>query len=129
MRRLDSQAIILIAVGGFAGATVRYGLGAVSGEALAVTLAVNAAGCFLLGMLLFGTQSSGAVASRLRFALGTGFAASFTTYSTFIADITLAEPTIASLYFLGSYATGIGAILLSRVLVEWSENVSGGRAP
>lgn len=120
---------VLIAIGGFAGATSRYLVGAVSGEALISTVIVNALGCFLLGLLLFGTRSSDGLDSRLRFALGTGFAASFTTYSTFVADIVMSDPVIAGLYILVSYGSGFAAIIASRIVLGGTIGIAGGSAP
>ena len=108
------EATGLVAVGGILGASLRYGLGAVSGEGLAVTMAVNASGSFLLGMLLLATYTIGAVASRVRLVLGTGFCASFTTYSTFIADIASASAGLATAYLVGSYGLGFAGVLAGR---------------
>lgn len=111
------EAIGLIALGGIAGASIRYAVGAVGGEGLLVTVLINIAGCFLLGLMLFGALEHHALADRLRMVLGTGFAASLTTYSTFIADILQSEPIVAAIYLIASYLGGIVAILLSRVVV------------
>lgn len=100
-----------------AGAIARFVLGAVSGEALVATIAVNAGGSFLLAALLFGVQSETDGANGLRYLLGTGFFASFTTYSTFVADIALHEPVVALGYFLASYASGFVGVLLGRASV------------
>lgn len=117
--------IVLVAAGGFAGATSRYAFGAVSGEGFVSTILVNTAGCFILGVVLFGTIAGGHRRSRLRMALGTGFAASFTTYSTFVADIVALEPMLAGTYVIVSYAAGVGGILLARWAVTVYDDRGG----
>lgn len=112
------EAVLLIAAGGFLGANLRYALGAVAGDALLVTLLVNGVGSFGLGLLLFDARGDAFLPQRIRYVFGTGFFASFTTYSTFIADIAASEPVVAILYIGASYATGFGAILASRRVVD-----------
>lgn len=114
-RQMDrhGEALVLIAVGGFLGANLRYAVGAVASEALLMTLLANASGCFGLGLLLFDARADELLSRRVRFVFGTGFFASFTTYSTFVADIALAAPTVALVYVVGSYASGFGGVVLS----------------
>lgn len=111
------KALILIALGALIGSNLRYVLGAVSGEGLLATMLVNAAGSFGLGLLLFDARADELLSKRVRYVLGTGFFASFTTYSTFIADVALSEPKIALLYIGGSYATGFGGVLASHRVI------------
>jgi CrcB protein len=92
--------------------------GATTAGALLTTLAVNAAGSFALGLVVFDARADELVSKRLRYVFATGFLASFTTYSTFVADIATAQPVIAILYLLGSYGTGFGGVLLARGVVE-----------
>ena len=110
-------AVLLVAIGGMAGASARFMLGAVSGEALITTIAVNTGGSLLLALLLFGIQNG--PSPRVRYLLGTGFFASFTTYSTFIADIALQEPTVAILYFLASYGSAFLAVVVGRESIRY----------
>lgn len=110
--------IPLVAIGGLAGATSRFVLGAVAGDGLLITLAVNTAGSLFLGLLLFGVRSDRGIPMHLRYLLGTGFFASFTTYSTFVADIALHAPVIAGGYLFGSYVSGFAAIIASRAVVD-----------
>lgn len=112
------EAGLIIALGGVLGANLRYALGAAAGGALLVTLLVNAAGSFGLGLLLFDARADELVSKRFRYIFATGFLASFTTYSTFIADIALASPALGNLYLLGSYATGYAGVIASRTGVE-----------
>lgn len=110
-------AVVLIAAGGLVGSNLRYALGAVAGEGLLATMLVNATGCFGLGVLLFDARADDLLSQRLRYVFGTGLFASFTTYSTFIADIALAQPGSAVLYACTSYAAGFGGVILSRRVV------------
>jgi CrcB protein len=112
------EAIVLIAIGGVLGANCRSFVGAVAGGALVTTLAVNAAGSFVLGLLLFDARADEIVSKRLRYVFATGFLASFTTYSTFVADVALGAPEIGAIYLLGSYGAGFGGVLLSRSVVR-----------
>lgn len=114
----QGEAIVLIAIGGVLGANLRYALGAAAGGALLVTLLVNATGSFGLGVLLFDARADDILSKRFRYIFGTGFFASFTTYSTFIADIALTSPEWGILYLTGSYATGFAGVLASRTVVR-----------
>lgn len=119
-RRLvrHGEAAILIALGGVLGANLRYALGVTAGESLLATLLANAAGSFALGVLLFDARADELLSKRFRYVFGTGFCASFTTYSTFVADIALSAPDVALAYVLASYAAGFGAVLLARKAVS-----------
>ena len=112
------RVLILIGAGGFLGATVRFLVGAVAGEALLITLLVNAVGSFGLGLLLFDARADRYLAHRHRLITGTGFISSFTTYSTFVADVAAVAPAVAAGYIAASYAAGIGGVLVSRIVVD-----------
>jgi CrcB protein len=119
-----------IAIGGAAGALTRHWLtGAVQQRAdlgswtafPLGTLAVNIAGCFLLGCLL-GLADRNLIGQGQRLALGTGFVGSFTTFSTFVADAdslirgSLLIRTLA--YTLASLGLGYLAFLAGRLLLR-----------
>jgi fluoride exporter len=72
--------VLLVALGAFVGAPLRYALGSWLDSARfpTGTLVVNVAGSFLLGLLSALALSDHAVAL-----LGTGFCGGFTTYSSF----------------------------------------------
>ena len=112
------EAIVLIAIGGLIGANLRYGVGAAAGDALFVTLLVNTVGSFGLGLLLFDARADDFLSKRLRYIFGTGFFASFTTYSTFVADIALTAPELAVPYTIASYASGFAGVLASRKVIS-----------
>jgi CrcB protein len=113
-----TEAIVLIAIGGALGTMLRSLAGAAPAGALLTTLAVNATGSFALGLVIFDARADELVSKRLRYVFATGFLASFTTYSTFVADVATAPSQIAILYLLGSYGAGFGGVLLSRGVVE-----------
>lgn len=105
----------LVAVGGFAGANLRFLVGgAVAG--LGGTLAVNVLGSFLLGFLVYEAELAGVLSRRSRVVLATGFLSSFTTYSTFALEAATAVPAVAVAYVAGSYALGFAGVLAGRVV-------------
>ncbi len=106
-------AIGLVAVGGAVGATLRYAAGAIAGGALANTLLVNALGSFGLGLLVFDARAEDLIAAHYRTLFGTGLLASFTTYSTFVADVVSASIAVAVGYVVASYAVGFAGVLVS----------------
>lgn len=74
-------ALALVALGGAAGTAARVVVSfAFPEQALASTLAVNAVGAFVLGVLLEGLSRERR-RQGLRLLLGTGFCGGFTTYS------------------------------------------------
>jgi CrcB protein len=104
--------LALVAAGGAVGTLARYGLGrAVSVDALPwLTVGINIAGSFLLGLLIaVGDWFSAAV----RTALAIGVLGGFTTFSTFSADVFLdldaGRPGEAGLLLAASLAGGVGA--------------------
>ena len=77
--------LLMIAVAGAAGALCRYGLGLAVGPLGFpwVTLGINAAGSFLLGVLVAVLPAPD---STVRIVVGTGLLGAFTTFSTFSWD-------------------------------------------
>ncbi|NHN49688.1 chromosome condensation protein CrcB [Halostella sp. JP-L12] len=107
------ESAVLIALGGFAGANVRYAADLVL-PALSATLAANVAGSALLGFVLYEEALVGAFSRQLRVALGTGFLSSLTTYSTFAVQTAAASPAVAALNVVGNYALGFLGVALGR---------------
>ncbi|MFW6265377.1 MAG: CrcB family protein, partial [Halanaeroarchaeum sp.] len=64
------ESLVLIAIGGFAGANLRYLLADVVGGATG-TLFVNVLGSFALGFLLYEARYSGIISNRSRIVVGT----------------------------------------------------------
>ena len=111
------ETILLIAVGGFAGANLRYFVDLAVPDALVATLLVNVLGSFALGVVLYESLRVGVGSEQARLVLGTGVLSSFTTFSTFVLDAVTAAPTVAAAYVLGSYVLGFTGVLLARGLV------------
>ena len=107
------ESTVLIALGGFAGASVRYATDLVL-PARSATLAANVVGSALLGFVLYEEALVGAFSRQLRVALGTGFLSSLTTYSTFAVQTATAAPTVAALNVVGNYALGFLGVVLGR---------------
>ncbi|MFS0862445.1 fluoride efflux transporter CrcB [Fredinandcohnia sp. 179-A 10B2 NHS] len=80
--------VIMVMVGGFFGAILRYLLGewliTVNGFPIG-TLTVNLIGCFVLGWFLSATSNR--IDPKLLLLFGTGFIGSFTTFSTFSVEV------------------------------------------
>ncbi|GAA0677401.1 CrcB family protein [Natronoarchaeum mannanilyticum] len=119
------ETILLIAVGGFAGAAARYGVELAISSSLLSTLAVNVVGSFALGAIVYENRLVGSFSKRARFVFGTGFLSSFTTYSTFVVDALTAAPPLGLAYLFASYATGFGAVLAARASVRAIANPRG----
>ncbi|AZH24542.1 CrcB family protein [Haloplanus aerogenes] len=107
---------LLIAVGGAAGANLRYAIGTVL-PGLQGTLVANVTGSFLLGVLLYEALYTDLLAEKTRVVFGTGFLSSYTTYSTFAVESTTVPLWLGFLNVVGSYALGIVAVLAGRRLV------------
>lgn len=74
--------LILIGIGGFFGATMRYII-STTATPLVSTLIVNIAGSFLLGLLMYSNEYTNRFSPKTRYFAATGFLGSFTTFSTF----------------------------------------------
>ncbi|WP_435360508.1 fluoride efflux transporter FluC [Haloarchaeobius sp. DFWS5] len=114
------ETLALVALGGFAGANLRYVLDVALGTlptGLFGTLAANVAGCVLLGFVLYEEVYVGVFSRQLRVAVGTGFLSSFTTYSTFAvqtADAASDSLAVAVGNVGANYALGFLGVVLGR---------------
>ncbi len=110
-----SGLLVLVGVGGAAGALVRWGIHEAwtTGAFPWATLLVNILGCALLGVITAGAFSPSA--KRLA---GTGFAGGLTTFSTFTVEIVelldAGRAGLAVLYLVVSLITGVAAFVLAR---------------
>ena len=119
VRRVET--LVLVAVGGFAGAVARHALALALPTAFPVgTLVANVTGAFLLGVLLYEQRLVGVVSEETRLVAGTGFLSSFTTYSTFALETVRLAPELALLNVAANYALGFAAVLLGRAVTRWS---------
>jgi CrcB protein len=121
LRTLES--IALIAIGGFAGANLRFLVARLLPGA-GGTLLVNVAGSFVLGFVLYEARYTGILTERARLVLATGFLSSLTTYSTFaLQTALLARPLWMVANVLATYALGFSGVLAGRTLAR---RVGGG---
>ncbi|WP_128378140.1 fluoride efflux transporter CrcB [Streptomyces cavernae] len=117
---------LLVIVGGMVGAPLRY----LTDRAVQLrhdtafpwgTLAVNVAGCLVLG-LLAGAASAGAASAHLQFLLGTGLCGALTTYSTFSYETLRLAEDGAGFYavanVIASVAAGLGAAFVGVSFAE-----------
>ncbi|MFB6170899.1 MAG: fluoride efflux transporter CrcB [Haloarculaceae archaeon] len=117
------EALVLIAVGGFVGANLRYAVAQVV-PGLGGTLLANVSGSVVLGFLLYEALYTGVLAERTRVVLGTGFLSSFTTYSTFVVQSVQAGPVLFVGNVAATYALGFAGVLVGRRLAR---SLDGGR--
>lgn len=96
----------MVALGGFAGATLRYAV-SVAIPGAGGTLAVNVLGSFALGTFITSVSSH-----RAQLFFGTGLLSSFTTYSTFAVQTASLSPVGGALNVGANYALGFAAAAL-----------------
>ena len=129
-------AMLHVAIGGAVGAVLRYQLGRamtvwLGGPAMSLypwaTLAVNALGSLLMGMLAgwlvrHGAVGSGQGSEQLRLLLGVGLLGGFTTFSAFSLEMVLlierGQFALAGLYAILSFALGISALLFGLTVMR-----------
>ena len=117
---MERWTVPLVAVGGFAGAVCRYAVTVALPAAFPWgTLAVNVAGAFLLGVVVYGTAGLRRLPEAVRLVVATGFLSSFTTYSAFAAETTALSPALSAANVAANYALGFLAVALARGVVLW----------
>lgn len=117
---MEARAALLVAAGGLAGALCRHAVAlALPGAFPWGTLAVNVAGAFVLGLVVFETATSGRVPDAARRFVATGFLSSFTTYSAFASETVALGATAGAANVAATYALGVGAVLVAREVVRW----------
>lgn len=111
------QRLLLVALGGGAGSAARYltslTAGRVVGAAFPVgTLAVNLAGCLLVGVA-FGLAERALLGPSARLLLMTGFLGGFTTFSTYaLESVTLYQDGAGDLSLINLGASTLGGLAL-----------------
>jgi len=123
LRRIETYA--LVAIGGFAGANLRY-LAALLAPGLAGTLAANVLGSLALGFVLYEAIYAGVLAPETRSVVSTGFLSSFTTYSTFALQSAQSPPGLLVANVVGTYAFGFAGVLTGRALARRAVDRWGG---
>ncbi len=118
-------AALHVFIGGGAGAVLRHQLGRAMTQWMGVqavstfpwaTLAVNALGSLLMGMLAgWLARHGGAQGDQMRLLLGVGLLGGFTTFSAFSLEMVLlverGQYTLAALYAVLSFALGITGLM------------------
>ena len=108
-----TEIIVLIAIGAFVGANLRY-LSAILSPDLIGTFIANVLGCLALGFLTYETDFVDIVTGETRFVVSTGFLSSFTTYSMFALETFQATPVIGVANIVANYGIGFVAVLIGR---------------
>jgi CrcB protein len=110
------EPLLLIAVGGFAGAISRHAVAItlLTGTLPWGTLVANVLGSFALGVLLYEARFAGVLAPETRLIVGTGFLSSFTTYSTFAVETSGLAPGLAVANVAANYVLGFAAVVVGR---------------
>ncbi|SFR96407.1 camphor resistance protein CrcB [Halomicrobium zhouii] len=124
--RAQVRPVALVAVGGVLGAVARHAVTvSLPSPTISVpsvvlgTLVVNVVGSFALGALLSDARLTTALSAETRLVVGTGFLASFTTYSTFAVETASLSPRLAVANVAGNYALGFLAVVLGQVVARW----------
>jgi CrcB protein len=119
--------VLVIGVGGFAGAVSRYGVALWIGERWGRsfplgTLAVNVSGCFLIGLLMTVFLEKMTADPAWRSFLVIGFLGAYTTFSTFEYEtgglLRDGELYYAALNIIVSVALGFAALKLGELLAR-----------
>ena len=128
MRILSAANILLVGLGGFAGAVSRYLLGGwVLHHAMAAkfpwsTFTVNVLGCLLMGLLSGMIERLEWFTPQMRLLLLTGLLGGFTTFSAFGLEtvylLRRGEPWIALAYTLSSVVVCVAALWIGLKTVE-----------
>jgi CrcB protein len=120
--------IAVVAVGGAIGASARYGaalLWPTAGDAFPwTTLAVNAAGCAAIGVLMVLITEAWSVHHLVRPFFGTGILGGFTTFSTYATDIRRliddGHPRTALAYLALTLVAALAAVWAAAAATRWA---------
>lgn len=128
MRTLSAANLLLVGLGGFAGAVARYLLGgwmlhhAMAAKFPWSTFTVNLLGCLLMGLLSGFIERLEWFTPQIRLLLLTGLLGGFTTFSAFgfetVYLLRRGEVWIAAAYVLASVLVCVGALWIGLKAVE-----------
>lgn len=114
--------VLLVALGGAAGAALRFGVGealsrrAAPGGFPASTFLINVTGCFLIALFLGYASGRSGLSPSWRYLIPIGFVGGYTTFSTYAFELQrlLDRQSFgtAAAYFAGSNAAGLAAVWL-----------------
>jgi CrcB protein len=110
------EPLLLVGIGGFVGANLRYLVELLVPTTLGATALVNVLGSLALGVVFYEGQFAGRLSGSGRRVLATGVLSSFTTYSTFVVETVVATPMVGAGYVAGSYALGFFGVLVGRAI-------------
>jgi CrcB protein len=114
------RAVVLVGMGGFAGAVLRHAVDLAVPGSVGATVATNVVGSFALGLLVADGRVGTVISRRLRLLAATGFLSSFTTYSTFAHQTATLPPRLAVANVAASYGLGLLAVAGGVALARWS---------
>ncbi len=118
---------MIIGLGGFVGAVARYGLsGLVAKHSRSAfpfgTLAVNVAGCLLIGAAIYLSEDRAVISRNWHFFITIGLLGAFTTFSTFgyetLELLKDRQYPIAAINTAANVILGLGAVWLGRVILK-----------
>jgi CrcB protein len=125
------MAVLHVAIGGAIGSVLRYQTGRwmtqwLGPQAVTVfpwaTLAVNAVGSLLMGLLAGWLARHGAGSDQLRLALGVGVLGGFTTFSAFSLELVMlierGQYLLAALYLVLSVALGVSGLIFGLTVMR-----------
>ena len=111
------EIVLLIAIGGFVGASLRNFL-AFMIPGLGGTFAANILGCLILGFLVYEAKLVGILKEETGYVASTGFLSSLTTYSTFALETVQATPILGVMNIVANYGVGFTAVLVGRAAAK-----------
>jgi CrcB protein len=114
------EIVLLIAIGGFVGASLRNFLSLVI-PGLGGTFAANILGCLVLGFLAYEAKLVGILKEETGYVASTGFLSSLTTYSTFALETVQATPILGVMNIIANYGVGFTAVLVGRTAAKLIE--------
>lgn len=119
------EVLVLIGIGGFVGANLRYLIGLFE-PGLTGTFIANVTGSFVLGFIVYEALYTDFLSENGRLVMSTGFLSSYTTYSTFALETVESTPLLGFTNVFASYAFGFAGVLAGRKLAHMVQGGSDG---